>query len=348
MLASISMLENARKPFAPEGFVGQLRDYLTYVLHCDVRLTQWDGAKRLPNFIARRYSLFTGSILQQPCLFAIDLNPGDDTPAQITKQIAMMEREFPGVVVYTTEHLTANRRARFIASGIAFAVPGNQLYIPALAIDLREIFRRPRRRSLEHLSPVAQATFFYCILFRRELETDSNTRTPSRMAKSLGYSAMSVGRAYDELSESGLATVANKGRQRFLSLDKDSRLLLEESRELLRSPVQSERFARCRLIIPPMKIAGESALSNITGLSPPQTPVYALHGDDWKTLLASDVEEVESRDQADATIEIWHYRPNILSEYATVDPLSLYAQFWNHPNERIAKAADDALEHVPW
>jgi len=342
------MLDKARKPLQRKDLVGQLREYLFHVLHSDLQLTQWDGAKHLPSFIARRYSLFTGSIVQQPCLFAIDLDAGDDPPAQITKQIATIEREFPGVVVYTTDHLTANRRARFIAAGIAFVVPGNQLYVPALAIDLREIFRRRRTRSLEQLSPVAQATFFYCILFRRALETDSTSRTPSRMAESLGYSAMSVGRAYDELSQFGLATVVTRGRQRFLSLDKDPRLLLEESRELLRSPVQSQRFARCRLIMPPMKLAGESALSNITGLAPPQMPVYALHGDDWKRLLASDVEEAERRDQADATIEIWHYRPDILSEYATVDPLSLYAQFWDHPNERIAQAADDALDHVSW
>lgn len=340
------MLDSARKSPDHRGFVRRLQDYLTYVLHCDVQLTEWDGARRLPNFIARRYRLFTGTVLQHPCLFAMASDPADDTPGQISRQMATMEHEFPGVVVYATEHLTANRRARFIAAGMAFAVPGNQLYIPALAIDLREVFRRPRRYGLRHLSPVAQATFFYCILFRKELEADANARTPSRVAKSLGYSSMSVGRAYDELSEFGLARVDDKGRQRFLSLDGDLRLLLKRSHELLRSPVKSKRFARCRLIIPPMKIAGESALSNMTGLSPPALPTYALHGNDWKTLSAGDVEEVDDHDQADAVLEIWHYRPDVLSEYATVDPLSLYAQFQDHPNERIAKAADDALDKV--
>jgi hypothetical protein len=331
-----------------KDFAVQLQGYLAYVLHSDLRLKQWGGAKRLPNFVGRRYHLFTGSIVQQPCLFAIDMDPGDDTPAQITKQIATIEREFSGIVVYTTDRLTANRRARFIAAGMAFVVPGNQLYVPGLAIDLREFFRRQRRRSSERLSPVAQLTLFYCILFARKLQVDIDARTPSRMAKSLGYSAMSIGRAYNELSEFGLATVINQGRQRILSIDKDSRLLLKESRQLLRSPVQSERFARCQRLLPPMKIAGETALSSITGLSPPQMPVYALHGDDWKLLLAKDMEEVDSRDEADATIEKWHYRPDILSERATVDALSLYAQFWDHPNERIAQAADDALDHVPW
>jgi hypothetical protein len=168
------------------------------------------------------------------------------------------------------------------------------------------------------------------------------------MAKALGYSAMSIGRAYDELAALGLATVLSRGRQKVLSLDQEPRQLLEESRQVLRSPVQSMRFARFEAQIPPMKIAGETALSHITGLSPPELPVYAIEGDDWKALSAGNIEELGTRDQADASIEVWHYRPELLSEYATVDPLSLYAQFQDHPNERIAKAAEEALEHVPW
>jgi hypothetical protein len=331
-----------------KDFAVQLRDYIAHVLHCDLNLSKWDGVERLPNFIARRYSLLAGSVTGKPCLFAIDLRDGDDTPAQIAKHIAVVEREFPGVVIYATNQLTANRRAWFIGAGVSFAVPGNQLYVPDFALDLRERFRRAKRRGIEHLSPVAQATFFYFILFRRELEADSKMRTPSRFAQLLGYSAMSVGRAYDELAQFGIATIVNRGRQRFLSLEKDPRQLLEESRQLLRSPIQSERFARCRLIVPPMKIAGETALANITGLAPPAMPAYAVHSDEWKRLLEKNVEEVSDRDQADAIVEIWHYRPEVLSEYVTVDPLSLYAQFWDHQDERVAQAADDALDHVPW
>jgi hypothetical protein len=341
------MLDKARKPVLPDDLVGQLRNYLAHILHTELQLKPWDGAGRLPNFVARRYRFLTGSIVQQPCLFALDLDPGDDTPAQIGKQIAGMEREFPGIVVYAADRLAASRRARFIATGISFAIPGNQLYVPALAIDLREIFRRSRNRGSERLSPAAQLTLFYCILFRKELQ-DDDARTPSRMAEALDYTAMSIGRACDELAGFGLATVVSRGRRKVLSLDKAPRQLLAESRQVLRSPVQSTRFARADVRIPSMKIAGETALSHITSLSPPELPVYAVGGDEWKALSVGDIEVLETRDHADASIEVWHYRPELLSAYATVDPLSLYAQFWDHPNERVAQAAEDALEHVPW
>ena len=347
MLVSALVLDKARKSAPPGDFAARLQDYLAHILHTELQLTPWDGAGRLPNFVARRYRFVTGSIVHQPCLFAIDLRPGDDTPAQISKQVAGMERAFPGIVVYTADRLAANRRARFIATGIAFAIPGNQLYVPALAIDLREVFRRSRNRGSDRLSPAAQLTLFYCILFKEESPSDDD-RTPSRMAEALGYSAMSIGRAYDEIAGFGFATVLSRGRQKVLSLDEEPRQRLEKSRQVLRSPVQSSRFVRFEAQIPPMKLAGETALSHITGLSPPELPVYAVGGNDWKALSAGDIEVLETRDQADASIEVWHYRPELLSEHATVDPLSLYAQFWDHPNERIAQAAEDALEQVPW
>jgi hypothetical protein len=342
------MLETTSKSAANKGLARRLQAYLKTTLHSDVHLTEWDGTKRLPSFLGRRYRFYTGKIIQQPCLFSVDLDPENDTPAQISKHISIMQKEFPGVVVYTAPNMSATRRSRLIDARVAFVVPGNQLYVPALAVDLREIFRSTKKRGSDKLSPVAQATLFYSILSRDELEFDPELRTPSRMATTLSYSQMSIGRAFDELSDFGLATVEAKGRQKFLFVQEISRYFVEKHRELLRSPVQSRKFALCQLMIPPMKIAGESALSHLTGLSPPDTPVYALHSDDWKLVSEKDAQEVPSRDQADAIIELWHYRPDVLSEYANVDPLSLYAQFWDDPNERIAKSAREALEHTPW
>lgn len=326
----------------------QLQAYLETTLHSDIRLDEWDGSKRLPDFLSRRYRYYQGAVARQSCLFAFDTQPESDTPGQIGKHILQMRREFSGIVVYATRSMSSTRRSRLIAAGVPFVALNNQLYIPELAIDLREVFRAPRKRGFEHLSPVAQAIFFHSLLHLHDLEADSAQRTPSRMAKILGYSAMSVGRGFDELAGFGLATIKVRGRQKLLASSEDPRRLIEKSRERLRSPVLSQRFAVSRLPIPPMKIAGETALANLTGLSAPEMPVYAIHGDDWSLVQEKGVQEVRSREQADAKIELWHYRPDALSEYAIVDPLSLYAQFWNDPDERIAKAAREALDHAAW
>lgn len=343
------MLGNPSEPTQGDDFVARLRAYLAATLHREVHLRRWDGARHLPVFLSRRYGYYAGTIDEQRCLFAIDLATVESTPAEIEKHVVLIAREFDGLVVYAAERLNTNRRARLIANGIPFAVPGNQLYVPELAVDLREHFRARPRRSPDQLSPVAQAVLFYSILFDHELRSDGANRTPSRLAKSLHYSAMSVGRAFEELASADLANVKINGRTKQIHFVSDARALIDQSRPLLRKPARAQKYAQGRLIVPPMKLAGETALSNITGLSPPRLPVYAMHNDDWSAVSATnDLAIVDDPDQADSVIEFWYYRPDALSEYATVDPLSLYAQFWDDPNERIARAAEEALEHVAW
>jgi hypothetical protein len=337
------------KPATSNDFVARLGAYLLATLHREVRLRPWEGTRRLPTFLSRRYGCYTGTIHEQPCLFAIDLATVDATPAEVKKHIALIAREFDGIVVYAAQGLNANRRARLIANGIPFAVPGNQLYVPALAVDLREHFRTRPKRSPDQLSPVAQVVLFYSILFDNEFKSDSASRTPSRLATALHYSAMSVGRAFEELANAELATVKKHGRTKHIHFALDGRSLIEQARPLLRKPARTRQYAHGRLIDPPMKLAGESALSNITELSPPRLPVYAMHSIDWTAVAAAnDVTIVDDPDQADSVIEFWYYRPDVLSKYVTVDPLSLYAQFWDDSNERVAKAAEEALDRVSW
>ena len=228
------MLETTSKSAPSKSLVRHLRAYLKTTLHYDVHLTEWDGTKRLPGFLAHRYRFYTGKIIQQPCLFSVDQDPENDTPAQISKHISTMQKEFSGIVIYTAPNMSATRRSRLIDAGVAFVVPGNQLYVPALAVDLREIFRSGKKRGSDKLSPAAQAALFYSILSRDELEFNPEQRTPSRMATTLSYSQMSIGRAFDELSDFGLATIEVKGRQKFLFVHECSRSFVEEHRKLLR------------------------------------------------------------------------------------------------------------------
>jgi len=330
-------------------FAKELRAYVAATLHQPVKLTDWNGAAGLPSFLARRYDLLAALIGHQPCLFAADRGTADATPGDVAKHLARIEQAFDGVVIYASQHVAADRRSRLIASGVPFVVPGNQLYIPPLALDLREHFHARPKRGLDQLSPVAQAVLFYGILFNHELRAKPTNRTPSQMAKALSYSAMSVGRAFEELASADLARVLKLGRKKEIHFTPDRRGLIEAARPLLREPARTRKFMLGRLIVPPMKVAGESALSNTTGMSPPQLPVYAIHGDAWDaTAAANNLSIVNNADQAGAVIELWHYRPDALSDYAVVDPLSLYAQFWDDSNERIAQAAEDALDHVSW
>ena len=333
------MLDKAPQPGDSADFAEQLRAYIEITLHQPVRFTHWNGATGLPVFLSQRYDFLTGSISQQPCLFAVDRGTINVTPVEVSKHLVHIERVFDGIVIYTAQRLSADRRARLIANNVSFVIPGNQLYIPQLALDLREYFRaRPKRRQAQ-FSPVAQALLFYHLLGMPQ---------PAEALQG-SYSAMSVWRAYEELRQLDLVKISKRGRANWIDLIADPRKLLDMAGPYLRDPARSRKHVGAGSMSAGIMQAGESALAALTDLSPPALPVYAVHYKEWGNVIAeSNLRLVKHDEDATSIMELWHYDPKILANAGIVDRLSLYAQFRNHFDERIAKAAEDLLEQISW
>ena len=45
---------------------------------------------------------------------------------------------------------------------------------------------------------------------------------------------------------------------------------------------------------------------------------------------------------------MWRYDPDIVTGEAQADPLSLYVQFHDDPDERVAGAASQLMEQFSW
>ena len=255
----------------------------------------------------------------------------------------MVRAAVDAIVVFVTPALSPHNRARLIRHRVPFVVPGNQLYIPDLAIDLREHFRARRRRRVGILSPAAQA-----VLFHRLLRLDETATTPSLIASPLHYSAMSIGRAFDELVDTGLAQTERHGKERHLRFKAEGRPLFDAARDLLRSPVRAEKFILHVRDFSALKRAGESALAELTDLSPPPLDTFAIAASDWKETADTCGLFETDRDNADGIVETWAYDPAGLSGAHVVDRLSLYAQFRDHRDERVSMAAERLLENMAW
>ena len=332
------MLEYDRQMFG-KAFIEALERYFESTLHDKVRVHKIDEAISVPVFLERTYAFYKTRIVGKPFVL-IAARENATTPADIAKHVSLVRATVDSAVIFATSSLSAHNRSRLIARGVAFAVPGNQLYIPDLAMDLRENFRAPKPRGIERLSPAAQAVLFHYILRLDEFAT-----TPSAIAGRLHYSSMSVGRAFDDLVATGLAKTERRGKERQIHFNMGRRELIETARPLLRSPVRSIKYVRDNCPLPNLKLAGESALAKLTDLMPPQTETFAVAAKDWKA-IAKALEFVEG-DEFDKsfTVETWSYDPNGLSDVSVVDPLSLYAQFYGHRDERVSMAAKTLLEN---
>ena len=336
------MLEYRQTPSDSDHYRERLEGYLEAVLQRDIPLHEWDGHKSLPVFLARLYRFFETRIGRTPVLFMAERQTGNHTPAEIRKHVDLANLEFDGAVVYSTERLTASVRARLIATGVAFAVPGNQLYIPELATDLREYFRGPKPEKPDKLSPSAQLVLFFRLL-RSERE---QPWTPTELAELLPYSTMTVGRAFDELSAAGLAHVERHGRKKLLSFRAEGRMLVDTAKTLLIRPERRLDHVRWIQQPPELPLAGEHALALLSDLNPPATPpVFAVTAMQVRDFLADGwAESSEAAHDSDGTLETWRYDPSVLARNHMVDPLSLFARFWDDPDERLSMAADRLLE----
>lgn len=335
------MLEFDLNPPDRDGFGAHLEAYLAKTLHVDVDLSPSEGNRDLPVFMTALYDFYLGNVADTRCQF-IALRDGHEpvTPSEITKHVKIASESARGPVVFATSRLNATLRTRLIAAGVAFVVPGNQLYIPQLAMDLREHFRAPKTARSEKLSPSAQAVLFYSLLNR---DNDEHI-TPSRLADPMRYSPMTIGRAFDELAAVSLARIIRIGREKHLTFVAERRLLIDAAKTLLSSPVSKTYPVRWKDFPGQMKLSGLSALGELTDLNADEIQTVAVSLDAWREMKNEGVIElVEEPYEADTMVETWRYDPDALSDGPIVDPLSLYARYWDHAEERVAMAAEQLL-----
>jgi len=331
----------------------RLRDYLQAVLHLRLNLKPWEGKDALPLFLTKEFEFAQAHLLSVPCIFAFVSGDDEVTPTELAKRQERIKRKADEVVIFVFEHMSAYVRARMIDRALPFVVLENQIYIPNLAMDLREYFRTRPPTSANSLSPAAQV-----VIIRHLLKDNHDQWTPSTLAKKLRYSAMTIGRAFEELSTNQLATVETVGRSKRLVFSVGREEIFRRARTLMRSPVKSTHFFRApdmpkgffgTTLPQAFPYGGEMALSEQSMLNPPRNPHFAAGPKNWKTLQAGEFGvEVDHADEGNYSVDVWRYDPDIVTGEQKADPLSLYMQFQNHADERVVGAAVQLMENFRW
>jgi len=321
-----------------------LEVYLYENLGIKVTTKKWFEAKRLPLFLRDLYSIFECELLGIPYLLAISKSGEEQTPASVRKHLNLLYEKWDREVIYLHPSISAYNRKRLIEQKVSFVVPGNQMYLPCLGIDFREHIRKQRLSRTSKFSPSTQAVVLYALHNRITSEA-----TPSSLAEELGYSPMTLTRAFDELEAVGLAEVKMEGRERILRFDLDKRVLWQKAQEHLRSPVKKRILIQTINNQRPKAMAGLTALSHYSMLAEPRIEVFALSTEQWKSLKHSgDFIEVRFPEPGSYEIEIWNYAPQLLAQQNIVDRLSLYLSLKNSKDERVESALDELLEGFEW
>ncbi|GMR09976.1 MAG: hypothetical protein BMS9Abin28_0797 [Anaerolineae bacterium] len=330
-----------------DDFVKYVSDLTGNTVHPE-ELSQ-EKKDRLPIFLSRSYSLHRASIMGRGYLLLIHEHGDEPTPAKAATYAETIRDALREQAVFVFPQLDAFVRDRLIKQGVPFVVPYRHLFLPIGLIDSRE--QPPRGPSAERqsnaLSAPAQVMLLYYLLNLSRTEEWSL----KQWSEVLGYSQMSMSRAWRELASHDLCAGKNRGRSLVLRFPKQSRETWNRASPHLQNPVRHRISATIGdTDYLHLRKSGLTALAERTLISSGDRVTYATALANWKAAIDKEYARKASRaDESSAIIETWRYDPAILSpEEESVDPLSLFLSLRDDPDERIQGSLEDMIDRFSW
>ncbi|MGQ0710631.1 MAG: hypothetical protein ACT4NV_12900 [Rhodoferax sp.] len=321
--------------------------YLQEVLGIQVPgVRPWARVNELPYFLREAFQFSELELLGQPVVLAIGRDDAKQSLSDVRTWLDKVKALAGQPVVYVTQALASYDRRRLIEQKVPFIVPGNQLYLPDLGLDLREYFRQRAPAMDAALSPSAQAMLITALL-RQPWQPDWQ---PSGVAAELGYTPMTLSRAVKELTAAELAVAYTVGRSRWLRMELAPEQIWERAKPALRTPVRRTIWVTVHGVAAngSRRLAGLSALARYSMLTEPKWPVYALSAADWKAAKDAGVRELTEPEAGAQEWQLWNYSPALVRDANTVDPLSLALSLQDNADDRIQLALDELKGLLPW
>ena len=310
--------------------------YLQDVLGLTAIVKPWAGGTALPYFLHDAYEFASIELIGVPYVLMLERDKATSA-SKVRKHLDTLAQASGAVGIYVAAALSSYDRKRLVGQRVPFIVPGNQLYLPDLGIDLREYFRQRRETPDKGLSPATQALLISALLNPWKAEVH-----PAELGAGLGYTSMTLSRAVKELENAGLASVVGVGRERWLRFEDNSQAVWRKALPMLRDPVKKSVWAMPDPTVQKQaRLAGESALAHATLLAEPVHPVYAISSEQWKRAQQLGMRALPSPEPGACLWQIWRYDPNISPLDGSVDPLSLILSLRNERDERVQQALSE-------
>lgn len=291
---------------------------------------------------------------REPLTLLAALQRNDEYPGIVVlrKRLSAIEKNTDRVIVYVNGSMSLEERRSLIDHHINFIAVRKQLFIPELAMDLREAFRI-RKKNLHDdsvFSPATQAMLIQLLFDESTSEADV-MYTAEKLMGLYQYSRVTLSKAISELRKSELLALTEEKNfsTRFYSLKFPRCKTFEKALVWMRNPVKRTVWVNK---IPPLDegvcYAGETALAEYTMLAGRAQPVFAMTREVFTSLLNQGAfKQVTHVDAATATVEIWTYQSPKASTHI-VDEISLYLTLKDNKDERVQLALSEIEEKYSW
>lgn len=312
------------------NFMSPLERYFDKVLGITVCLRCFSERelKGLPLYLRGLYTVHKAQLFQRDILFLQQKESDRLTAEQYRKHTESVEKKLNLPAVLILPPIEAYNRKRLIEKHVAFIIPGKQMFIPHLLIDLKE-FRSATQKKLERVQPAAQ-----CLLLFHLLKKGVEDMNFQKIAEKLHYTPMTISRAIHNLVEKEICHIEGTKSKRVV-FENESKATWEKALSYLQSPVKQSLYVEEHIDPNLLYKTTSSALPYYTALAEDPIECYAISQADYLALKEAGQLGVTNSVEGRIRLEIWKYAPGILAENQIVDPLSLYLICQESEDERV-------------
>lgn len=318
--------------------MNDLRKYIKVALGIEAEISplRADKLKDLPVYIKSEYDIHTINLYRQD--FLLVQVKSQFTTERLRKHLITIEAGFNTKAIAVIDRLEAYKRLRLIEKKIPFIIPGKQMYLPDLLIDLKEFGVKPREHP-QMMRPATQLLLLY------HLQIGSlEGYNLKGIAEKINYDAATITRAAHFLHNTGLCTL--KGvKDKSLHFEGDKRKLWKKAEPMMSNPVKKSQYFSGWVNLPNRFKSNINALAHYSDLNDDVVAYYAVRPDYMRLIGRANLKETGPL-EGNICIEEWKYNPGLLTGTEFVDPLSLYFCFRKKPDERIELALEQIIKNM--
>jgi hypothetical protein len=320
--------------------MNDVKKYLKEALGVETEINplKADKLKTLPVYITHEYSIQRIELYRQDLLL-VGVK-GNFTTDRLRKHLDTIRTTFNTNTVAVINQLEAYKRLRLIEKRIPFIIPGKQMYLPDLLIDLKEFGTRPKEPP-QAMQPATQLLLLFHL--QREPLEGINLKG---IAEKLGYDAATITRAAYYLHNIGLCTLQGT-KDKVLHFESINAELWEKAEPMMNNPVKKTLYYSGWVTGENMYKSNINALAHYTDLNNDVIEYYAVRPGQMRHIGPVNP-KLTGPLEGNICIEEWKYNPYLLTKTKFIDPLSLYLCFRNKPDERIEMALEQIMKNMTW
>ena len=328
----------------------KLKEYIHQILGKDLEIKELPNnyTNKLPYIFKNNFNFYV-THLHNHKLILVQVNKEDAfNAAQLRQQVVAIQKVLGEKIIIVTEDITAINRKRLIDQKISFIVPGKQMFLAELLIDIQDFNKDKAFQKEFLLLPSAQLILLYQILHK---DDSLSKYTYKEMAEKFRYTQMGITKAIENLKRLAIVEVVGT-KEKNIIFENDVQKLWKSTEKYLINPVFKTVYVDEKPAIK-MYCSNTTALEEYSDMNPSKLEYFAIEKTKFYELEKNNQLVNLNNESGNYALEVWKYNPELIAKGITkknnVDPLSLYISLKDgFIDERTDMALDQIIEKYLW